>query len=222
MSLPIKDVREFLSAYPRMVLRPMGGDETAFEGLFDFSAAPADGLEITDAYALRIEVPEYPAALPMVFETAGRIPRNIDDHVYPQTGNLCLGSHLRLRIKIGSGLNLLKFADECIVPYLYATTRRQSVGSFVFGELPHGTPGLFQDYQDIFGLSDEASVLATLGILATKPTCADRHPCPCGCGRRHALCLFRDRVNEIRGIAPRKYFQALYQSMRSKSSGGKM
>jgi hypothetical protein len=216
VSLSIDDVQEFLSAYPRMALRPVG-TVASFEGNFDFTAAPSGGPVVTDRYVLRIVVPEYPAALPQVFETAGRIPRNIDDHVYPQTGSLCLGSYLRLRVKIGAKLNILRFADECVVPFLYATTRRQTDGSFVFGELPHGTQGLFQDYQDIFGVSDEGGVLATLRILAAKPSAADRHPCPCGCGRRHALCQFRYRVNEIRRIAPRKYFRDLYQAMRTKS-----
>lgn len=220
MPLAIQEVKEFLNAYPRMALRPIGA-VTAFEGQFDFTAAPSDGPEVTDTYALRIEVPEYPAALPRVFETAGRIPRAIDNHVYPQTGNLCLGSYLRLRIKIGPQLKLLRFADECIVPYLYAATRRETDGNFVFGELPHGRLGLIDDYQEIFGVSDAESVLATLRILATRPTSADRHPCPCGCGRRLALCQFRDRVNEVRRLAPRKHFQEMDRSMRTAPTGGK-
>ena len=220
MPLAIKEVQEFLNAYPGMALRPIGV-LTAFEGQFDFTAAPPDGPEVTDTYALRIEVPEYPAALPRVFETAGRIPRTIDNHVFPKTGNLCLGSYLRLRLKIGPQLNVLRFADECIVPYLYATTRRETDGTFVFDELPHGRPGLIKDYQDIFGISDESSVLATLRILATRSAAADRHPCPCGCGRRLALCQFRVRLNEVRRLAPRRHFQEMERSMRPDYRGDK-
>lgn len=220
MPLAIDEVQEFLKAYPGMAIRP-AGTLTAFEGEFAFAASPSVGPEITDSYSLRIEVPEYPAALPRVFETAGRIPWAIDSHVYPQTGNLCLGSYLRLRIKIGPRLNVLRFADECIVPYLYAATRRETEGTYVFGELSHGRSGLIEDYQEIFGVNGVDSVLATLRILSTRPASADRHPCPCGCRRRLAYCQFRDRVNEIRRLAPRKYFQESDRLMRTGFSAGK-
>lgn len=212
-------MQAFIHAYPGMALSPAGGAPCIFEGRFEFTATWPDAPEVTDAYMLRIEVPEYPETLPSVFETGGRIPRNVDEHVFP-SGKLCLGSELRLRITIGPKLDLVEFADRCIVPYLYSTTRRQAEGRFVLGELAHGNSGLFDDYQDVFGVGDQAGVLAALRILAAKPSSADKHPCPCGCGKRLAQCQFRNRIGEIRTLAPRKFFQQLDESMR-KTSGEK-
>lgn len=219
MPLTTDDMQDFIRAYPGMALLPALGNETVFEGRFAFTGSWPGAQDVTDAYELRIEVPEYPQQLPRVFETAGRIPKDIDEHVFPRSGKLCLGSELRLRTKIGATLNLVHFADQCIVPYLYSTTRRQSEGQFVLGELAHGNPGLFDDYQDIFGVSNQDAVLAALRILATKPSSADRHPCPCGCGKRLAQCQFRNRIDEIRKIATRRSFQKIEAGMRGKPSG---
>lgn len=211
-------MQDFIEAYQGMTILPSPADQAVFEGRFEFTASWHDGPDVSDAYDLRIEVPQYPQGLPRVFETGGRIPRNIDEHVF-DSGRLCLGSELRQRLKIGPKLDLVHFADECIVPYLYSHSRRRSEGKFVLGELAHGTGGLFDDYQDIFGVADPASVLVALRILATKPSSADKHPCPCGCGKRLAQCEFRDRIQAIRQLAPRSCFKELDAFMRNTSSG---
>lgn len=210
------DMQAFIQAYPGMAVLPALGNEVVFKGRFEFKGSLPGAQDVTDAYDLRIEVLEYPEHLPRVFEIGGRIPRNIDEHVFPN-GRLCLGSDLRQRITIGAQLDLVRFADRCIVPYLYATTRRRSEGRFVLGELAHGTPGLFDDYQDIFGIGNRAGVLAALRVLATKPSSADKHPCPCGCGRRLIQCQFRNRINEVRRIATRKCFQEMEATLRGTS-----
>jgi len=218
VSLSTDDMEAFIQAYPGMAVLPAMGNELVFEGRFEFIAAYPGAPEVTDAYELRIEVPDYPEQLPRVFEIGGRIPRDIDEHVF-DTGHLCLGSELRLRLKIGAKLNLVHFADQCIVPYLYSTSRRQTEGRFVLGELAHGNQGLFDDYQDIFGVTNQAEVLAALRILATKPSSAGRHPCPCGCGKRLAQCQFRDRIDQIRKIAPRSSFKRIDAAMRGRPLG---
>ncbi|HWZ63653.1 MAG TPA: hypothetical protein VNX02_11565 [Steroidobacteraceae bacterium] len=200
---------------------PADDHHVSFAGRFDFRASWTNGLEVSDAYELRIEVPDYPEHLPNVFETGGRIPRDANHHVFPRSGKLCLGSELRLRQVIGPKLSVLRFADLCIVPYLYAASRQQTTGGFVLGELAHGNPGILQDYQDIFGVSTPAATRAALRALATKPTSAARHPCPCGCGRRLAQCGFRERIEQLRKLAPRKSFEAMSKALDSDSRGEK-
>lgn len=218
MSVPAADKQAFLDVYRGMAVAPVSADFIAFEGLFGFAANVPGGPEVTDAYQLRIEVPDYPADLPKVFETGGRIPRNIDEHTFSD-GRLCLGSELRLRLAIGRKFNLVAFAERCIVPYLYATSRRATEGRFVLGELAHGAEGLLVDYKDIFAVTTDQAVSAALRILCAKPTAADRHPCPCGCGRRLAQCDYRDRLAEFRRLAPRRVFQNIERSLRSSVQG---
>jgi hypothetical protein len=206
-------MRAFLQAYPSMALAPAAGGVVVFRGQFGFEA-DWEGIEVKDTYDLRIEVAPYPGALPKVFETGGRIPHKIDEHVFESSGRLCLGSELRLRQMIGPNLDLVSFADRCIVPFLYAATRRKSEGRFVLGELPHGEKGLYEDYQAILGVNSDEAVRAALRILAVKPTVADRHPCPCGCGKRLILCDYRNRIAEIRRLGPRKVFKSVDRALR--------
>jgi hypothetical protein len=214
-------MQAFMQAYPGMAVEPATGGATIFSGAFSFEAA-WNGVEVKDTYDLRIEVPSYPQALPKVFETGGRIPRKVDEHVFESSGQLCLGTTLRLRQTLGPKLDLLTFADQCIVPFLYAATRRKTEGRFVLGELPHGNKGIYQDYQDILGVKDEDSVRAALRILAVRPSAAERHPCPCGCGRRLLFCEYRHRIAELRQLAPRKSFQSMDQAVRQASLGAKI
>jgi hypothetical protein len=213
-------MQAFLEAYPGMALAPATNGPTVLAGAFSFEAT-FSGVDVKDSYDLRIEVGPYPETLPKVFETGGRITRKVDEHVFESSGRLCLGSDLRLRQTIGPKLDLVAFADHCLVPFLYATTRRKSEGRFVLGELPHGNAGLYQDYQAILGVRDEKAVLAALRILAVKPSVANRHPCPCGCGKRLILCDYRQRITEFRRLAPRKVFQSIDKTLRGGTPSAK-
>jgi hypothetical protein len=210
----------FMQAYPGMAVEPATGGATIFSGAFSFEASWY-GVEVKDTYDLRIEVTPYPETLPKVYETGGRIPRKVDEHVFESSGQLCLGTALRLRQTLGPKLDLLSFADQCIVPFLYAATRRKTEGRFVLGELPHGNRGIYEDYQAILGLKDEESVRAALRILATKPSAADRHPCPCRCGKRLIQCEFRHRIADLRKLAPRNVLQNMDRALRNATPGAK-
>lgn len=206
-SLSSAAIQAFIHAYPGMAVSPATGVNVTFQGDLHFSATWG-GFEVTDAYQLRIVVPRYPDSLPQVFEIGGRIKRIADEHASPN-GQLCLGSELRLRAIIGKTLEMIGFADRCIVPFLYATTRRTTEQCFVLGELEHGRPGMIADYLELFGVQDEAAVQAALRALTTKPTSACRHPCPCGCGRRLGQCEYRNRISSLRALAPRKTFRQI-------------
>ncbi len=213
MCISSDDLQAFVRAYPGMSVDPATGGPAVLRGTFAFEAAWG-GVDVKDAYELRIEVASYPQTMPRVFETGGRIKREADEHVFAESGRLCLGSELRLRQKIGPRLDLLSFADECIVPFLYAATRRKTEGRFVLGELSHGYAGLYEDYQDLFGVTGDEAVRSALRVLATTPRAAVRHRCPCGCGKRLGQCKFRDRIAEIRQLAPRKVFEDMNRALR--------
>ena len=85
---------QFLSEYPRMVLKPCRDQGLILHGTFDFCGTPPSGVEICDSYELELEVPiSFPRGIPKVKEVAGKIPRDGTFHVnHDET--LCLGSPL--------------------------------------------------------------------------------------------------------------------------------
>jgi len=192
-----------------MCIAPSRRPGIVLGGVFSFRAVPVGGPELSDSYQLRIEVPPtFPHEIPKVTETGQRIPRDVSYHVNPD-GTLCLGSPLRLLEIVRAKANLVSFAMEFLVPYLYAASHRlRHGGSFRFGELAHGPQGVIDDYANLFRLQDRTQVIRVLQLLSKRPRIANRAPCPCGCRRRLGVCAFNASLRRCRGVASRSWFRA--------------
>jgi hypothetical protein len=191
-----------------MGLLPITGSALVIEGEFQFSAAAKDRVEITDSYRLRITVPdEFPADLPTVIELRSRIPRNGEFHVNSD-GSLCLGSPLRLLLKLSKQPTLPGFASHCLVPYLYAISHKLRFGGQLpFSELKHGRPGELEDYMELFSLKRPEQAQRAIRLLGTKKRLANKAPCPCDCGQRLGRCSFNKKLRKIRQLASRSWFR---------------
>lgn len=200
---------QFLTHYPGMAIYPSPQPGLELRGVLAFRAQPVGRPEITDEYWLAIVVPPgFPAALPVVTETGRRIPRDGNHHVNPDD-TLCLGSPLRLLLKLSRHPTLPGFAEGCLLPYLYAISHKLKFGgSFVFDELAHGSPGVLQDYLDLFGVKHPQQARAAWLLLTMKERQANKQPCPCGCGRRVGRCSFNGRLRMFRDLASRSWFRA--------------
>lgn len=103
---------------------------------------------------------------------------------------------------------MIGFADRCLVPYLFAQSRKLSDGgSFAFGELAHGLPGMLDDYVAMFGVKDIRQAVETLRLLGMKKRLANKQPCPCGCRNKLGRCRFNTKIREFRAIASRSWFR---------------
>ena len=205
---------DFLRSYPRMLVKPISNDELNIEGRFDFTALSEKHGTITDHYQLRILVPPlFPRELPVVYEIQGRIPRNEQYHVNPN-GSLCLGSRLRVLWKLGQKPTIVGFAENCLVPFLFAISHKHiHGGAFPFGELAHGPPGELIDYVELFRLKTSEQAKMTLRYLGMKKRRANKLPCPCGCIRRLGACHFNRRVKQFRQFAERSWFRLVSHSI---------
>lgn len=204
----------FLRKYPGMRVLPSSSHEIKLEGAFGFCADLEERRTIEDCYELTIAIPErYPKALPEIEETGGRIPRTVDNHVFP-SGNLCLGSPLRLREIAISQPDLTAYTQSALVPYLYAVSHWKETGErFLFGELAHDAEGLLADYAPILGLEDPGAVLDALQLLGMKRRKANKKPCPCGCGSRLGVCSFNETIREFREKHGRPAFRGLHNQV---------
>lgn len=201
-------VVQFLKDYPGMSIAPSRSSDLVFKGCFSFTVKRNGGTQIVDNYQIEVSVPAvFPKAIPNVFETGNKIPRDRDYHVNDDN-TLCLGSPLRLMQKISQKPTLVGFSESCLVPYLYAVSfKLQNGGDFIFSELAHGRNGIIADYLDLFSLKTPSQVMQTLNLLGMKQRIANKKPCPCGCGNRLAKCSFHGKLNSYRKIAPRNWFR---------------
>lgn len=196
-----------------MRVLPSTGGDVCLEGQFAFHADFEGGPVIEDTYHLRIEVPPaFPDAAPHVYELGARIPRDLDHHVFPLSGRLCLGSTLRLRAIARDANGLAPFGQLAIVPYLYAASFRERTGGpFPFGELAHGRAGLLDDYAQMLGLEQPEQVAQALALGAMRKRLANKYPCPCGCGRRLGVCPYRKSLSAFRDLFGRPVISAAYR-----------
>lgn len=198
----------FLKDYPGMAVRPSPGVALRLRGKFEFSAEHAAHGVVLDSFHLQIDVPSrFPRELPVVTEIGGRIPRLGHFHVNAG-GSLCLGSHLRLLVKLNAAPTLSGFASGCVVPYLYAISLKlKNGGKLVFGELAHYGPGMLQDYAHLFALATTEQARDALAVLGLKKRIANKGRCPCGCGVRLGRCKFNFRLLPFRKLASRNWYK---------------
>lgn len=141
--------------------------------------------DIQDRYRLEIWIPgDYPRAVPVVFESDGRVDRSFNH--FMSFGNLCLGAPIDVRMKFARNPTLIRFLEDLVVPYLASWSHLRDHGELPFGELAHGARGLLEYFGDVFGTNR----ISTLGLLAHM---ADGMPkgvrrCPCGSGLRFEHC----------------------------------
>jgi hypothetical protein len=198
------NVEAFRNAYPDFRLTYLDGCGMRVEGTLAFSAVKEGYEPIEDEFELRWDVLEgFPKRIPLVFETKGRIP--VGYHKL-ENGALCLGSPIRQRMILADHPTLSGFVEDLVVPYLYNRSYFEKHDCLPVGELEHGSPGLIEDYQQLFGVESGEACLGMLQMLGLKKRNANKKPCPCGSGLRVGKC-HNKVLKPFRNLATRRYFQ---------------
>jgi hypothetical protein len=219
MRSPAKDqferwkLDELLLAYPDLSLRPVVNGVVRLAGRLVFSAEAKDRERIDDAYEIEITVPlSFPRELPLVKETAGRVPKNFHTN---DDGSLCLGSPVRQHLELSKSPTLPGFVQRCVIPYLYGFSFREKHGELPFGELDHGMKGIRHDFAELFGVTSHDAATRMVELAGMKERNANKRPCPCGSGRRLGKCHNR-RVNTLRKQLGRTWFREQYRWLTGK------
>ncbi len=206
------ELPEFLSRHPSLRLRPSADDSVVLAGKLPFIADGPGGQRIKDEYHVRVKVPRrFPASIPSVWETAGRIPS--DFHKLTD-GSLCLGAPTTIKLQIYRHPSLLGFVEHCLIPYLYGHSYFEQHQKMPFGELEHGAKGLRQDLAALYGTADHRTVQAFVQLTAMKRRLANKQACPCASGTRVGRC-HHDTINRLREQLGRHWFQQLHSTLRA-------
>lgn len=137
-----------------------------------------DGLCI-DSYNIRIEPHEsYPLKFPKVYETGGRIPLNIDWHVFPD-GHCCIKSIPEENLICNNGINLKKFINDQVIPYFFNQKYREMHGFFL-KERAHGRDGNIAFFEDVFNTRDLTKIARALIFIKARKEPGRTSQCFCG------------------------------------------
>lgn len=167
------------------------GFPVILEGLFQIEGPKGP----VDAYNVRIEFPEeYPALPPVVFETQGRLPREIDRHVFSD-GHACLEVWPVWRAQNGKA-TVRTVLNGPVRNFFLSQSVFESSGKWPFGEYAHGDAGKREALKDVLRASgtEDEDLLWRAYALVRPPL--RQHTCPCGSGRLYRKC-HRQEIQEI-------------------------
>lgn len=148
--------------------------------------------------------PDHPFRFPIVWETGDDIPRTMDRHVFPKTGNLCFGVIAEERLVCKDGIRLAWFFDKVLLPRLADEFCVINGGEYQ-KEKSHGIVGDWEFYFSELNTQNPAFVLTILTLLKLVIPPKSTDPCPCGSGISFNTCHEKNLGRIILGthsIAP--------------------
>ncbi len=209
-------IDKLLEKQPLMHIVPTSQkDEIRIVGWFKINKRYSDYGEVNRDFKIRILVSKDKLKdLPKVVEIGGEIPRVSDNHINSD-GSLCLGTIPELKIILKEcDYDLYEYLHKTLVPFLYAISLKLEgrVTDWIFGERSHGTKGVLEFCRDNFNSKDylQALHLSYLGTLKRRE--ANKHRCPCLCGRRFGSCSYFN-IDAIRNKKGRKFFNDVFLSL---------
>ncbi|MDQ1086768.1 SEC-C metal-binding domain-containing protein [Siphonobacter sp. SORGH_AS_1065] len=143
--------------------------------------------DIIDLYRIKI-VPtkDYPYRFPLVYEIEGRIPINIDWHLFPD-GHCCIKAQTEEILICSNAITLIDFINIEIIPYFFNQKHRELYGYFI-DERPHGQKGNLEFLYEIFKTRNKLIIEKCLVYIAKKEEPNRVGVCFCGSGKKYRKC----------------------------------
>ena len=141
-----------------------------------------------DSYKIKIiPTTDYPNRFPLVFETGGRIPNNIDWHIYQSDGHCCICSIPEEILICKKGISLNIFVENQVKPYFFNQKYREHYGYFL-KERPHGNKGNVLFFTELFKTNDLATIIRSLKFITQRNEPNRVSMCFCGSGIKYRKC----------------------------------
>ena len=143
---------------------------------------------LLDTYQLEISPSDgYPFMFPKVFETGGKLPVNIDWHVYEDDGRCCIKIPPEETLICINGITLHDFIKNELIPYLFNQTYRRENGYYI-NERSHGVIGLVEYYGEKLNTSNVTEIIRLLGFILNKSEPDRVAQCFCGKNEKYRRC----------------------------------
>lgn len=165
---------------------------------------------LVDSYFIKMQpTPEYPSCFPHVFETNGRIPVNIDWHIYTD-GHCCIKSIPEEIFICRKGITLHQFIQNEVVPYFFNQKYKELHGYFL-NERSHGDKGNLEFFMDIFQTNDLKTIKTAIELNISKKEYSKVAKCFCGSGRKYSKCHRKAfRTLNVYSAIELKYFLSYF------------
>ncbi len=190
----VEEIRADLRTdYPNLHLFIEPGHGTEVRGTYPVLSP--DG-RVLDRYQVSIQLPaDYPRSLPIVRETAGRIPWKPEYHVNADGAACVLLPDDRWRC-FPETAPFIQFLDGPVHDFFLGQSLVAVGEDWPFGQWSHGREGRAEYYRWLFDTDDASTVLGFLRVLA-RLNLKQHLPCPCGSGKKIRKCC-RARIVDFR------------------------
>lgn len=157
---------------------------------------------VYDRYSVRIECTiDYPSSFPYVFETAQRLPHNIDWHVYGD-GHFCICTPVEEYIHCAKGISLLPFIKEQVIPYLHNQSFREKEGYFL-NERSHGPQGILESLYDLLKTNIPYDAYRLLKFIYDNDAPSRTSKCFCNSDKKYRYC-HRDAYLALKSMGQKR------------------
>ncbi len=161
------------------------------EGIFDVQTRATENrsVGILDSFEIQLKIPHnFPEGEPRLFETGGRIPKEIDRHVNVEKDDSCcfeVWASWLARNETASPKDLL-----CgpIYDYFFSQYCFEQYGGWPYGDYAHGKPGIIQSFSETLNCPLDEEKIERLLILFSEPGPKGNMLCPCGSNKTIAYC----------------------------------
>lgn len=151
--------------------------------------------KLIDTFSVEISFPKkYPFCFPKVKETSMKIERTPDRHVFTNTNTLCFAVQTEELLTCKSGITLLWFLNNVLVPRLAEEFIVINGGKYAH-EYSHGPLGDIEFYCEKFGIKEHNLVIHYLKLIVQGTLPKHYEKCSCGSGVKFKKChriLFED------------------------------
>jgi hypothetical protein len=197
---------EVQEVYPNLHFYPLN-ERVVVRGTLPIIDA---GTEL-DRYSVEIVLlADYPTALPLVWETDGKIPRNVDHHV-SESGQACLFIPDERWKIYPPGTTFLQFLNGPVRNFFLGQSVFRRTGEWPFGQRRHRSAGILEYYGELLRTDDETVILCYLECLS-RPTLKGHWPCPCKSGKRVRDC-HRHQIKDLREKIPCEFAKKSLRSV---------
>ncbi|QQT52092.1 SEC-C domain-containing protein [Sphingobacterium multivorum] len=194
-NLFIKEAAEAMSNFPDLQLSIREDSLPSLAG--EIYLLDQEGI-LFDKYSIKIDCTiNYPDSFPLVYETNGRLPHNIEWHVY-QDGHFCICTPIEEYIHCAKGITLTDFINNHILPYLHNQSFREKEGYFL-NERSHGISGLLESLYSILKVNSADKVFFLLNHINKNRAPSRTSKCFCGSSKKYRHC-HRSAYQTIKSI----------------------
>ncbi|MBP7533231.1 MAG: SEC-C domain-containing protein [Chitinophagales bacterium] len=177
-------LHDVLAKYPKL-LKQTSDSITFLKGNIDI----VDGVgKVWDTYEIEIHFKhEFPNRFPQLFEVGGKIPKNLDWHIY-NDGSCCVTVFPNELLVCKQGITILGYVEDFVIPYLANQTYKKLTGDFANGEYSHGFWGVLEFYQDLLQTKDFRLLIDRLNWILNNSKPDRTNTCFCGSNKKFRHC----------------------------------